>query len=151
VNTPETYASSVAIDLNTIYTCDFCLSDQRRFAQKCFQPSDNGLLKKHPPIGFGRRLFFVNINPRSTNNIAMEWAMESIDNFKQFAANRRQNHVCIPGSEDFYNIHAAICNSIFSGMPVEEVAIPMRFNRSGKPCGPLRVPYRVKRKPVWRL
>jgi hypothetical protein len=110
-------------DLDTIYTCDICLRDRQLFAQKCFQPADNGLLKKHPPIGFGRHLFFVNINPRSTNNPAMEWAMRNIDNFERFAANRHENHPYIPGSEDFYKIHAAICNFTFPGRPVEEVAI----------------------------
>ena len=110
-------------DLDTIYTCDNCLRTGQVFAQKCFQPADNGLLKKHPPIGLGRQLFFVNINPRSTNNAAMEWAMQNIENFKRFAANRHENRVYIPGSEDFYKIHAAICNWIFPGKPVEEVAI----------------------------
>jgi len=110
-------------DLDTIYACNACLRDGQLFAQKCFRPADNGLLKKHPPIGFGRHLFFVNINPRSTNNDAMEWAMQSIDNFKRFAANRHENCTYIPDSEDFYKIHAAICNSIFPSRPVEEVAI----------------------------
>jgi hypothetical protein len=115
--------AALTLDLETIYACDTCLRDGQPFAQKCFSPADNGLLKKHPPIGFGRHLFFVNINPRSTNNAAMEWAMQNIDNFKRFAANRHENHAYIPGSEEFYRIHAAICNSIFPGRPVEEVAI----------------------------
>jgi hypothetical protein len=53
----------------------------------------------------------------------MEWAMQDPVNFRQFAGNRHQGRVYIPGSENFYGIHAAICAAIFPGRPVEEVAI----------------------------
>jgi hypothetical protein len=110
-------------DLDEIRTCDACFSDPRRFAQRCFERTEDGLPKKHPPIGRGRDLFFVNINPRSTGNPAMNWAMKSNANFRQFADNRYEDRVYIPDSEAFYDIHAAICEGIFPGRPFEEVAI----------------------------
>jgi len=115
--------SATRFDLEGIRRCSACLDDSRRFAQRCFQPTKDGLLKKHPPIGFGNEVFFININPRSTNNPAMEWAMQDAENFASFASNRHRDRAYIPGSENFYNVHAAICAAIFPGRPFEEVAI----------------------------
>jgi hypothetical protein len=88
-----------------------------------FPPGPCGQINKHPPIGAGRELFFVNINPRSTNNPAMEWGMESIANFREFACNRYKESPYIPDSESFYRLHAEICGTIFGQTPIEEIAV----------------------------
>jgi len=119
---PQPYLRAT-FDLQSIYGCDSCWSDPRQFAQKCFGRTGTDLLKKHPPIGCGRDLFFVNINPRSSKNAPMEWAMASIENFKRFAENRYRDESYIPAWEGFYRLHNEISHAIFPGGSIEDVAV----------------------------
>jgi hypothetical protein len=108
-------------DLETIYNCSHCFATGW-LAPQAFSTGPRTLINKHPPIGRGRELFFVNINPRSTDNAPMEWAMEDLVHFRQFSRNRYQRGVYIPGNEPFYNLHAQICSGIFGHVPIEQIA-----------------------------
>jgi len=104
--------------------------------------SSKDLINKHPPIGRGRELFFVNINPRSTDNAPMEWAMENLVQFRKFSCNRYRRAVYIPGNERFYNLHAEISRGIFGPLPIEQNATIHELylcaspNQSALPKGP---------------
>jgi hypothetical protein len=106
-------------DLEAIYTCRRCFAEGW-LAPQDFATSSKNLINKHPPIGRGRELFFVNINPRSTDNAPMEWAMEDLAQFREFSRNRYRRAVYIPGNETFYDLHAEITKGIFGPLPIEQ-------------------------------
>jgi hypothetical protein len=80
-------SETISFDLEEIFECCACKDDERVKAPFTRAPK-NRYYQKHPPIGQGRELFFVNINPRSTTNAPMNWAMESLENFQKFSSNR---------------------------------------------------------------
>lgn len=128
-------------DLEAIYTCRYCFAEGW-LASQDFATSSKNLINKHPPIGRGRELFFVNINPRSTDNAPMEWAMEDLLQFREFSCNRYRKAVYIPGNEPFYNLHAEITQYIFGPLPIEQNATIHELylcaspNQSSLPKGP---------------
>ena len=116
-------SETIFFDLEEICKCCACGDDERGFAEGCFTRAQ-GYYRKHPPIGRGLELFFININPRSTNNPPMDWAMESLQNFQKFASNRYREKRYIPTyGERFYDIHHRICEAIFPGRAFEDTAI----------------------------
>jgi hypothetical protein len=113
----------MSFDLKEIFECSRCKHDKRVFKRGFMPAPKNNYYAKHPPIGCGRQLFFVNINPRSTSNEPMDWAMESLENFEEFSTNRYKDEVYIPTNEEFYEIHHSICKAIFPKNAFEDVAI----------------------------
>jgi hypothetical protein len=114
--------SELTSAVGEIYQCCKCSCDERGFAVKCFERAANGLYKKHPPIGNGRKIVFVNINPRLTRNESMEWAMRNEVSFRELSRNRFKGLTYIPGIESFYNIHERIAAAIAPGAPFEKTA-----------------------------
>jgi hypothetical protein len=115
-------SETISFDLKRIFECCACKDDKSVKGPFTRAPKKD-YYQKHPPIGQGGELFFVNINPRSTQNVPMGWAMESLEHFQQFSRNRYKETYYIPSCENFYDIHYRISKAIFPVRSFEEVAI----------------------------
>jgi hypothetical protein len=118
-------SETISFDLEGIFKCCVCEFDEWGFAKQFKRaPKPYDYYQKYPPIGRGRKLFFVSTNPRrsETNAQILDWAMESLDNFQELSRNR-YNCAFYTDTEAFYKIHHRICEAIFPGRRLEDVAI----------------------------
>lgn len=135
-----------------VYSCRACVDNGEPFG---FEFDANGCPKKFPPTiptGGEKKLLFMALCPRPTNNYVLDWAMSDPDNFATLGANQNQDgdsYLESYDKEDFYRPFVEIAAEAYKGRSFNEVAtvsdlyfcaMPSRQLRRNSPCANLHLP-----------